>query len=310
MDNMSEPATDKQIAYIQSLGGSPSKNLTKEAASELIAKLLEKVPPSPKQLEYLKRLGANIPRGLSSTRASELIEQLEGELPPTKNQIEQILLLGGTAPKTRREAADLYNRLLNTASATDAQKQRACELGSPLPDGISFLRANELLSDLERDADIKEGKPLSEAQKAKILKLGGDLSNAKNQWRAEEYIEKLEDQRETRIEDAIEYVFGDSDSRSMMSVKKPSRTIMEKALRFGDAQGWGPNWENPELESDYNPYGLLDYAIFSVAPELLKKGERPPRMPGKTSKGKGCLLPLIVPLASWAGVKAIEIIIQ
>lgn len=309
---MSEPATDKQIAYLRSLGGTPTRNLTKEAATELISNLLDKVPPSQKQLDYLKRLGANIPCGLNATRASELIDKLEGELPPTKNQIEQITLLGGAPPKTSREAFELYSRMLDTASATDAQKQRALELGSPLPAGISLLRANELISDLERDADLKDGKPPSDALIAKIIKLGGDPAKAKNKWRAVRYIELLEDQQEKRIDEAVEYVFGDSDMRSMMCVNKPSSKIMKKALQFGDEQGWGPNWENPELKSDYNPFGLLDYAIYSVAPELLKKGERPPRMPGKSSqaKGKGCLLPIVAPLAALAAVKAVEIILQ
>lgn len=292
---MAEPATEKQIAYIEALGGSPKKGLTKESASEVIEKLRSKAPATKKQLDYLKRLGAVIPKSLSAQMASELIEQLEGEQPPSKSLANQITELGGTVPKTKREAEAVFNNLINTACATASQQQRAAELGFELPDGISFLDANELLSGKEMDNDPEEGKPASKAQINKIVKLGGNPEQAVNSWRADEYIERLEEKQEefdSRIEDAIEWMFGDSESRSMMSVKKPSKAVMGKALRYGDAQGWGENWETGERESEYNPYNQMDVAIYSIAPDLLKNGESVPclrRTPPRPQKGKGCL---------------------
>ncbi len=292
---MSEPATSKQIEYIKALGGSPKKGLTKESASELIEKLRSKAPATKKQLDYLKRLGASIPKSLSAQKASELIEQLDGEQPPTKSLANQITELGGTVPKTKREAEAVYNSLINTARATVSQQQRASELGVELPSDISFLDANELLSEKEMDNDPEEGKPASKAQINKIVKLGGDPEQAVNSWRADEYIERLEEKQEefeSRVEDAIEWMFGDAESRGMMSVKKPSKAVMGKALRYGDAQGWGDNWENGETESEYNPYNQMDLAIYTVAPELLKDGESVPALrstPPRQPKGKGCL---------------------
>ena len=102
-------------------------------------------------------------------------------------------------------------------------------------------------------------------------------------------------------------MFGDADSRSMMSVKKPSKAVMKKAILFGESQGWGEGWEDPGRDSEFNPYSLLDFAVYSVAPELLKSGESPPRMPTRgraaSPKGKGCLLVaaaiVSAPLVSW-----------
>ena len=125
---MAEPATERQIAYIEALGGSPKKGLTKESASELIEKLRAKTPATKKQLDYLKRLGASIPQSLSAQKATELIEQLDGEQPPTKSLANQITELGGTVPKTKRKAEAAYNSLINTARATASQQQRAAEL--------------------------------------------------------------------------------------------------------------------------------------------------------------------------------------
>ena len=292
---MAEPATERQIAYIEALGGSPKKGLTKESASELIEKLRAKAPATKKQLDYLKRLGASIPRSLSAQKASELIEQLDGEHPPTKSLANQITELGGTVPKTKREAEAVYSSLINTARATVSQQQRASELGIGLPAGISFLDANELLSEKEMDNDPEEGKPATKAQINKIVKLGGDPQQAVNRWRADDYIERLEEKQEefeSRVEDAIEWMFGDAESRGMMSVKKPSKAVMGKALRYGDAQGWGESWETGETECEYNPYNQMDVAIYAVTPELLKDGESVPvlqRTPPRQPRGKGCL---------------------
>ena len=292
---MSESATSKQIEYIKALGGSPKKGLTKESASELIEKLRSKAPATKKQLDYLKRFGASIPQSLSAQKASELIEQLDGEQSPAKSLANQIAELGGTVPTTKREAEAVYNSLINTARATVSQQQRASELGVELPSGISFLDASQILSEKEMDNDPEDGRPASKAQLNKIAKLGGDPEQAVNSWRADEYIERLEEREEEfeiRVEDAIQWMFGDAESRGVMSVKKPSKAVMGKALRYGDAQGWGEKWENGETESEYNPYNQMDLAIYAVAPELLKDGESVPvlrRAPPRSPRGKGCL---------------------
>ena len=61
---MSDPATQKQIAYIKDLGGKPKRGLTKQAASELIDRLRSSAPPTQKQVDLLQKLGATIPRKL------------------------------------------------------------------------------------------------------------------------------------------------------------------------------------------------------------------------------------------------------
>lgn len=51
---------------------------------------------------------------------------------------------------------------------------------------------------------------------------------------------------------------------------------MQKALHFGEKQGWGENWES-NLKLNY--YELMDFAIYTIAPERLKNGEKPPKRP-------------------------------
>lgn len=293
----SDSATDKQIAYIKALGGKPKRGLTKEAASELIDRLRSSAPPTQKQLDLLHKLGATVPRKLTAEQASELIAQLDGEQPPTKQQIKYIKMLGGAVPATKREASQLCDSLSQTATATPQQKKQADELGVSLPENATFTQANQLLGDAEMDADPEEGKPPTKAQLNKLTKLGGDPQQAANRWRADEYIDELEEKAEQfqdRIDEAVEWMFGDAESRSMMSVKKPSKAVMKKAILFGESQGWGEGWEDPGGDSELNPYSLMDFAIYSVAPELLKPGESPPRMPARgraaSPKGKGCLL--------------------
>ncbi|MFA6875376.1 MAG: hypothetical protein WCQ87_01935 [Parabacteroides sp.] len=179
---------------------------------------------------------------------------------------------------------------------------------------MTFCRANELLGDAEMDADPKEGKPPTKAQLNKIAKLGGDSQKGINRWRAEEYIDELEEKAEDkaeqfqeRIDDVLDFMFGDADLRSMMNVKKPSKAVIKKAILFGDSQGWGEGWADPVGNSDLNPDSLVDFAIYSVAPELLKSGKVAPQMPtlggGTSDKGQGCLLAVIViftvPLIIW-----------
>lgn len=306
----SDSATEKQIAYIKALGGKPERGLTKGAASELIDRLRSSTPPTQKQLDLLQKLGATVPRKLTAKQASELIAQLDGEQPPTKQQIKFIKMLGGAVPATKREASQLCDALPQTATATSQQRKQAYELGVSLPEDSTFTQTNQLLGDAEMGADPQEGKPPTKAQLNKIAKLGGDPQQAANRWRADEYIDELEERAEQfqdRIDEAVEWMFGDAESRSMMSVKKPSKAVMKKAILFGESQGWGEGWEDPGGDSEFNPYSVMDFAVYSVAPELLKSGEAPPRMPSRgraaTPKGKGCLLVaagiLLAPLVIW-----------
>jgi len=293
IDFDSDAATDKQIAYIRALGGTPQAGLTKEAASELIDGLRNSAPPTTKQLDLLKKLGGTVTPGMTSAQVSDLISQLNDNQPPTKQQIKFIKMLGGEIPATKREASELCQSLPATAPATTQQQKQAEELGLTLPENATFAQANELLSDAEMDADPDEGKPPTKVQLNKIAKLGGDQQKATNRWRAEEYIEELEDKDEQfkdRIDEALDWIFGDPDSRSMVPVKKPNKAVMAKALQYGDAQGWGEGWESKDGCTEYD---LMPVAVYAVAPELLKKNEDPPRLPGQ-SKGKGCLLPLIL----------------
>lgn len=76
-------ATEKQIAYIKTLGGATTDDLTKAQAMEIIDNLRVTAPPTKKQLNLLKKLGAKIPeilpKELTSESASELIAQLLAE---------------------------------------------------------------------------------------------------------------------------------------------------------------------------------------------------------------------------------------
>ena len=290
-----DAATDKQIAYIRALGGSPPKGLTKEKASDLIDALRNSAPPTTKQLDLLKKLGGTVTAGMTAAEASDWISQLDDSQPPTKSQIKFIQMLGGEVPATKREASDLCQSLPSTAPATAQQRKQAEELGFALPEDATFAKANELLSDAEMDADPNEGKPPTRAQLNTIAKLGGDSQKASNRWRAEKYIEELRDRQEQfkdRIVDTLAMIFGDPDSRSIMCVKKPSQAVMGKALQFGDSQGWGEEWES--FGSNTDSYELVEFAVYSVAPELLKSGASPPTLPTRdrpaSRQDKGCLL--------------------
>jgi len=302
-DSSVEPgaATEKQVAYIRALGGEVRPGLTKEKASDLIDKLRDSAPPTQKQLDLLQKMGATIPAQTTSAQASDLISKLDGNQPPTKQQIKYIKMLGGEVPNTKREASEICNTLSETAPATSQQKKEAQELGIVLPDNATFAQADDLLSDSKMDADEEDGKPPSKAQINKIVKLGGDPSKAINNWRAEAYIEELdekEDDFNTRVEDALEWLF-DADSRSMMPVKKPTKAIMRKALEYGDAQGWGEKWESKDGATECD---LMPVAVYAVAPELLKKNELAPQLNVQSSsgkaKGKGCLIPIILTLGA------------
>ncbi len=276
---MNDPATEKQLAYINQLGGVAQRGISKQAASELIDSLLASAPAAEWQLKRLERLGAKIPDGITKLEADDLIEQCEDNQPPEQWQIDKIILLGGSPPSTRRDATFVIEKLKETAPAVDTQRQRISELGGSLPDGCIYQMADNFIWALERDADKKEGKPPTKTQLARIKKLGGQPDKAVNIWRADEYIEELEEREEdfdTRIEDALDWLFGDPDSRAMMPVRKPSKAIMRKALAHGDEQGWGEGWETKDGVTEID---LMAVAVYTVAPDLLKQNANPPCLP-------------------------------
>lgn len=301
---MSDPATDRQLKYIADLGGQPSKGMTKDEASALIEKLLGKDQPSPRQIKRLQNLGVTIPDNLTAKQASQLIDKLDGDQPPTKKQIGFIKLLGdGQAPATKREAAQLCTHLKDTAPATEEQRNMAVSFGQTLPDGSTFRQAELLLDEMKADADETEGRPPTEAQIKKIKKLGGDPAKAKNHWRADEYISDLEDaasdradaveELKSRAQEVLEMMY-DELSRNLRNHRKPSLSVMMKALEYGDKQGWGEGWEDALGDNEENADEQLNQAVIAVAPQLLK-GTRPqPSKKSKKSSGdKGCF-PLIV----------------
>lgn len=75
--DLSSPATENQIAYIRRLGGNPRSNISFKAASDLIGILLRSIPATDKQLEYIDALGGNSNPNLSRADAEELIPRLE-----------------------------------------------------------------------------------------------------------------------------------------------------------------------------------------------------------------------------------------
>ncbi len=273
------PATENQLKYIEALGGMTKKKINMQQASDLIQELIIKQPATEKQLKQLEREGVDISKALTKIQATELITKIKDAKPPTKKQISLLNDFGADIPKTQGEASVLCEKLKQTSNVTKAQMLEANRLGGVISPSTTYLEAEDLINDLETDNDQELGKPPEKDQIKKIVKLGGDPSLAKNRWRADEYIEKLEEQAEEfeeRIEEAIDCFFGEPDDREIMSVKKPSKAIMKKALLYGEGQGWGPGWEM-DVNLDY--FALLDFSIYTIAPERLKDGCKPPQMP-------------------------------
>ena len=79
-----------------------------------------------------------------------------------------------------------------------------------------------------------------------------------------------------RVTYSVESMFGDSYDRSIMDVKKPSKKVMAEALRYGEAQGWGDDWENND-----EMYNRMEVALYQVSPAILKKGKAPPKLRDK-----------------------------
>lgn len=274
---MAEPATEKQIAYIKSLGGEVPPKMTKEQASLLIDDLKDNIPATEKQLAKIRKLGVEPPAGLLRDQASEMIDELIGKQPPTKSHIQGLEEFGVAVPATRAEAMELLQTLRKTSPATERQRERAAEMGLELPDGTGYYDAAELIDIAERDSDPEEGKPPSPEALDRIKQLGGDVGKATNVWRAEEYLEELEDAYSYivgRAEEILEADFSAPGARDAFDVKKPSKAIMIEAIKYGDAQ-WQQEWENT-LDSRYDRYFLISSAIYAVAPQLLKKDCMPP----------------------------------
>jgi hypothetical protein len=208
-----------------------------------------------------------------------------------------------------REANELLQTLMSSSKATERQKCEVAELGGCLPVDCTYIQANVYISDLTQDRDPVDGKPATSAQLKKIKTLGGDVTKAINTWRAETYIDELEELKERGAEELNEridnaYDLGkDFDDKWDCSVKRPSKAIMKKAIQYGIDQGWGKHWDDAGLDNIYNPYSLIGYAIYCVAPELLKPNHKPPQMPlpnkeeekliARSSKGKGCMVPIM-----------------
>jgi len=133
----------------------------------------------------------------------------------------------------------------------------------------------------------------TKTQLNKISKLGGDPNSVNTRDDADEYIDELEDQKdrfEDRVQHALDWVFVDPLDPSLIPVKKPTKAIMADAIRYGDEQGWGDEWESQDGATEID---LIIYAVYQVAPQLLKKNERPPRLPGQ-SKGIGSFIFFII----------------
>jgi hypothetical protein len=172
-------------------------------------------------------------------------------------------------------------------AATEEQLAYIRSLGGDPQKATNLEFADEYIDELEEKSE-KE-KPPTNAQLKKIAKLGGDPEKAIYFELADEYIYELEQSAEQftdRANEALDSMYGMPCGFSTWSVKKPSCSVMKKALRYGDSQGWEKGWDDPGSDSDFNPYSLLIFAIYSVAPNLLKPGESPPLMPERKPTAK------------------------
>ncbi len=274
------PATEKQLKYIEALGGTVNKKCNMQQASDLIEELIRTQPATEKQLKRLARDGVDISKPFTKIQATELISQITDAKPPTKTQVKLLIEFETDIPETRGEASQLCEDLKNTSKSTNSQRLKANALGGAIPINATYLETQDLIEEFELDNDSEQGKPPKKAQINKIIKLGGDLAKAKNRWRAENYIVDLEyeaegakEEFEIRIDDALDVFFGPYCSAIF---KKPTKSIMQKVLHYGEQQGWGMNWES-DLNLDY--YELMDFAVYTIAPDRLKDGYRPPKKP-------------------------------
>ena len=163
-----------------------------------------------------------------------------------------------------------------------------------------------------RDISEPGSKPATVAQLTRLRALGQPVPEGLTQQDAEDLLEEEKERREEvrdrlrdRAEDALDS-FWDEFNRECMDFKKPSRAIMLKAIQYGDAQGWGDDWEG-----DYSgtpPWDRMNQALEAVAPELERVEPKPKkRKKSKQSNkqtGCGCLIIIGIIVLLWYWIKS------
>lgn len=255
-------ASDKQIAYIRALGGTPSATLMSEQASELIDSLVDK--------------------------------------PPNKQHVQLIELLGGAVPKTRREAAALCRLLAESSDPSDKQRALARTAGLVIPESFSYAEAEEMLGPYAKDADEEGGKPPTKSQLNRIAKLGGDASATMNRWRADELIYRLEEKEEeftSRVDDVLECNFSYAD---MCSMRKPSKKVMAQALKYGDLKGWAEDWDTDVEHLEVAIYCVAPELLKKGEPTpSLNRGRHDSEV---AKKGCGCFTAMVALVGASLGL--------
>lgn len=106
--------TKKQLDYLKKIGYKGRIPKTANETSELLDKLIKKIPPTKKQLGYIKGLGHKGEPPRSKKEAEFIINRLLTKGPPSAKQWNYIQDLGyrGKYPKTVNEAGKIIDRLL------------------------------------------------------------------------------------------------------------------------------------------------------------------------------------------------------
>ena len=106
--------TKKQLEYLKKIGYKGRIPKTAAETSELLDKLIDKIPPTKKQLGYIKGLGRKGKPPRSKKEAQIMIDRLLIKGPPSAKQWNYIQDLGyrGKYPKTVNEAGEIIDRLL------------------------------------------------------------------------------------------------------------------------------------------------------------------------------------------------------
>jgi hypothetical protein len=275
---MSVPPSRQLGDLILELGGEVP-GTTKEAR-RLINLLVKTAPAVGSQKAQALALGSVVPDHATYKEAEDLITALEKDAdkeegkPPSPRQVELVKRLNG-------DAAKAVNKWRTEEYIEELKKAATKRVKGPEKEALM-----NTLDAMERDLDEEEGAPPDKDQLKQILKLGGDTKSTKaaNYWRAEEYIEELEsklDDAADRIADAFDCFYSDRDDSARMAVKKPSKSVMGKALKFGDSQGWAVGWDSFGVED--SPF-MVEAAIYAIAPNLLKPGNEPPAILPQWSK--------------------------
>jgi hypothetical protein len=253
---------------------------TSEEAEALFEKLKVTAPATSQQNKKALSFGVALPPGSTFQVANDFLFGLkmdahaeEGKHPSLK-QLELVRRLNGNVDKA-------INKWRTEEYIEELKKAALARVSESDKEALS-----KTLDAMERDLDEEEGAPPDKDQLKQISKLGGDPKSTKaaNYWRAEEYIEELEakiDDVSGRIDDAFDLFYSDREDSARMAVKKPSKSVMGKALKFGDSQGWGEGWDSFGVED--SPL-MLESAIYAVAPNLIKPGVEPPTILPQWSK--------------------------